>query len=40
MMENIVLLIFQGVTGCRSLAVKDNDGEKLHLVKEVLTVVP
>lgn len=44
MMENIVLLvhsflIFQGVTGCKSLVVKDNDGEKVHLVKEVWTVV-
>lgn len=29
------LLIFQGVTGCTSLAVKDNDGDKVHLVKEV-----
>lgn len=27
MLENIVLLKFQGVTGCRSPAVKDNDGE-------------
>lgn len=24
MMENMVLLIFQGVTGCRSLAVKEQ----------------
>ena len=45
MMENIVLLVhcflmFQSITGCKSLAVKDNnDGEKVHLVKEVLTIV-
>lgn len=45
MMENIVLLVhcflmFQNITGSKSLAVKDNnDGERVHLVKEVLTVV-
>lgn len=45
MMENIVLLVhcflmFQNITGCKSLAVRDNnDGEKAHLVKEVWTIV-
>lgn len=45
MMENPVLQqvaewIVQSITGCRSWAVKDGDhGEKVHLVKEVLTVV-
>lgn len=43
-MENTVLLVhcflmFQSITGCKSLAVKDNDREKVHLVKEVLTIV-
>ena len=31
--------MFQSITGCKSLAVQDNDGEKVHLVKEVVTII-
>lgn len=42
MVENTVLVIcyflmFQSIVGCKSPAATDNDGEKVHLVKEVLT---